>query len=107
MGAAMEVLLARARQSGKSANHQLMDALLAAMEEACRLANEGHVIVGLDISAGRPTIQLERSAVLAHYVEVGKASYTTHGIDRNGQRRRVGELLGRGVCRVTWMEVGH
>lgn len=106
MGSAAKILSERARRAAAPANQAVMDALLEAMQEACRLANEGHTVVGMDISGGRATLQLERSRHLANLVESGAAAYTTHAIGTDGQRRRVGELLGRGRCRVTWMEVG-
>lgn len=108
MGAAARILSERALRAGKPANQMVLDAALEAMTEACRLANEGHTIVALSVSRdGRPSIQLERSHYLAELVGAGKAVYCAHGIGTDGQRRRKGELLGRGKCRVTWMEVGN
>lgn len=107
MGAAARILSERASRALRPANKILMDALLESMEEACRLANEGHTICALTIEGGRPVIQLERSAYLSALVETGKAAYCAFGIGGDGQRRRVGELLGRGGCRVMWIEVGN
>lgn len=107
MGAAARILSERASRAGKKPNQVVLDAALEAMTEACLLANEGHTIVALYVTRdGRPSIQLERSHHLAELVSAGKAVYCAHGIGKDGQRRRKGELLGRG-CRVTWLEVGH
>jgi hypothetical protein len=106
MGAIARVVSARARPDAPP-NSVLLEAALDAMEEACRLANEGHAILGLAVRAGQPVIQLGRSPRLAEMLSTGAAAYFAHGIGRDGQRRRMGELLNRGRVRVTWLEVGH
>lgn len=93
----------RRRQGAASGNQQLVDRLLAVMEETYRLANEGHTIVGLEIRDGRPVIEILPSHRLRHLAKMEHgATYIAHGIS-GGQRRSTGELLGR-ACRVLWIE---
>lgn len=102
----MRLLSDRARRA-QAPNRALVDALLAAMQESCRLANEGHVIDSLEVVGNLPTIRLQPSTYLRHLIDEGRAAYTSHGVGADGRRRRMGELLGRGPgCRVTWLEIG-
>lgn len=106
MGIAQRLLAQRARRA-EQPNKALMDALLQAMQEAVRLANEGHTIESLEVVGCLPTIHLQDSAHLRNLVEAGRALYASHGVGRDGQRKRMGELLGRAPgCRVTWLEIG-
>lgn len=95
---------AQAIRAATPMNRLVMDALMQAMEEACRLANEGHTIIALDISLGRPTIELAATPRLAAMAERGDAAYYTFAI-RDGKRRRGGQLHGR-ACTVKWYEEG-
>lgn len=106
MGIAQRFLAERARRYAQP-NQALMDALLHAMQEAVRLVNEGHTIESLEVVNCLPTIRLTPSTYLRQMVAEGRAGYSSHGIGPGGQRRRMGELLGRGPgCRVTWLEIG-
>lgn len=106
MGIAQRFMAERARRA-EQPNQALLDALLHAMQEAVRLANEGHTIESLEVVGGLPTIRLAPSSYLRQLAAEGRAGYSSHGIGRDGQRKRLGELLGRGPgCRVTWLEVG-
>lgn len=94
---------ARALRAATPMNNIIMDALISAMEEACALANEGHTIIGLDITLGRPTIQLAATPRLAAMAETGAAAYYSFGIGQDGHRRRGGQLHNR-RCVVKWYE---
>lgn len=92
----------RALRSAKPMNEVVKEAMLQALEEVCRLANEGHTVISADVAFGRPRIQLAASPLLAHLVETGKAAYYTYAI-REGKRTRQGQLHNRS-CTVVWAE---
>lgn len=95
-------LQTRALRFAKPMNDVIKEAMLQALEEVCRLANEGHTIISADVALGRPRIQLAASPLLAHLVETGKAAYYTYAI-RDGKRTRQGQLHDRS-CTVVWAE---
>lgn len=95
-------ITARALQSAKPMNDVVKDAMLLALEEVCRLANEGHTVISADVCFGRPRIQLAASPLLTHLAETGKAGYYVHAL-REGKRTRQGQLHDR-ACTVVWAE---
>lgn len=93
------------RTRRESANAAISAAIAQVQQEVPRLIEEGHVIVGIDISCGRPTIQLMASARLGAMAEAGDAAYWMCGYDTMGYYRK-GQLIRR-ACRVIWIERGH
>lgn len=88
-----------------SANAAIAAAIAQVQQEVPRLIEEGHAIVGVDISCGRPTIQLMATARLGALAEAGEAAYWMCGYDQTGYYRK-GQLIRR-ACRVIWIERGH
>jgi hypothetical protein len=72
-----------------------------------RLDRQGHTVVGVDLSVGRPTVQLQASARLAAMADEQRGAYYMHGVDRDGQRYRKGQLLDYRDVVVIWIERGH
>lgn len=93
------------RTRRESANTAIAAAVARVQHEVARLIEEGHVIVGVDISCGRPTIQLMATARLGAMAEAGEAAYWMCGRDDMGHYRK-GQLIHR-ACRVIWIERGH
>jgi hypothetical protein len=81
-----------------------LDAAVAVVD---RLDRQGHTVIGVDLSVGRPTVQLQASARLAAMADEQRGAYYMHGVDRDGQRYRKGQLLDYRDVVVIWIERGH
>lgn len=71
------------------------------------LDREGHAVIGVDLSASKPTLQLQASARLAALAEGGQGAYYMRGIGADGLAYRKGTLLAYRNVRVVWFERGH
>jgi hypothetical protein len=71
------------------------------------LDREGHTVIGVDLSIGKPTIQLEATGRLAGMADGGQAAYYMRGIGANGLPFRKGTLLAYRNVNVVWFERGH
>ncbi len=81
---------------------------LVLMERAIEsLDREGHTVIGVDMSVGKPTLQLESSAKLAAMAQDGQAAYYMRGIGANGLPFRKGILPAYRNVNVVWFERGH
>lgn len=96
------------RAERKTMNAIMLERLRLAVTEADALMLDDHVVVGVDVSAGVPTVQLAPSPRLAAMADEQRGAYYMRGVDATGQHYRKGLLLDRtpGV-RVVWIERGN
>lgn len=81
---------------------------LVLMENAIEsLDREGHTVIGVDLSIGKPTIQLEATGRLAGMADGGQAAYYMRGVGADGLAYRKGTLLAYRNINVVWFERGH
>lgn len=92
------------RAARESSNAIVAKSMQALQREINSLIDDGHVIVGVDITCGRPTIQLMSTPHLARIADDGRAAYWMRGQDQCGHYRK-GQLLDR-ECTVIWIERG-
>lgn len=92
----------------QSLNETMLERLRLVVTETDALMLDDHVVVGIDVTAGMPTIQLAASPRLAAMADEQRGAYYMRGVDAQGQHYRKGLLLDRtpGV-RVVWIERGH
>lgn len=88
-------------------NTQVMDRLRLAQDTLNLLAHDGHLVVDVQIAAGRVTVVVAASARLADLVRQGRGVYTMCGIDQHGLHFRKGVLLGFANVTVIWTERGN
>lgn len=88
-------------------NTQVMDRLRLAQDTLNLLAHEGHLVVDIQIAAGRITVTIAASARLAEMVRQGRGVYYMRGIDQHGLHFRKGVLLGFANVNVIWTERGN
>jgi hypothetical protein len=71
------------------------------------LDREGHEVADVDLSSGKPTVQLLASAKLAAMASDGRAGYYMRGVGTDGRAFRKGILLAYRNVNVVWVERGH
>jgi hypothetical protein len=88
-------------------NQAMLRALMRAFEATKTLIEEGHTVVGVDISTLRPTVQLQAGPRLAAMADEQHGAYFMRGVDTAGQHYRKGMLLNWQDVNVVWFERGQ
>lgn len=88
-----------------SINDLMLDRLAHAKRAVAQLKRDGFTVIGMDMSAAMPTLQIQSCGECRRLVDEGKAIYyrmqTTHNV-----RERFAQFTVEG-CRVIWVERGN